>query len=64
MRIPGPTFPAGRPFLHLDRKAFDNDFELLDSGVIGASRPAITSDLRPVCGRFWLLLETGPLVLK
>ena len=54
---PGPTFPAGRPFLHLDRLAFSNEFELLDSGVIGDPRAVMASDHRPVRGRFRLLAE-------
>lgn len=56
---PGPTFPAGRPFLHLDRLAFSNDFELLDSGVIGDPRAAMASDHRPIRGRFRLLAKKG-----
>lgn len=61
---PGPTFPAGRPFLHLDRLAFSNDFELLDSRVIGDPRAAMASDHRPVRGRFRLLTETDKRLMR
>lgn len=54
---PGPTFPAGRPFLHLDRLAFSNEFELMESGVIGDPRAAMASDHRPIRGRFRLLVQ-------
>jgi len=59
MRVhsPGPTFPAGRPLLHLDRLAFSNDFELLDSGVIADPSAAMASDHRPIRGRFRLLAK-------
>ena len=56
---PGPTFPAGRPFLHLDRLAFSNDLGLIDSGVIGDRNAAMASDHRPIRGRFRLLAEQG-----
>lgn len=52
---PGPSFPAGRPFLHLDRLAFSNEFELLESSVIGDTHAAMASDHRPVWGQFRLL---------
>ncbi|MDN5788980.1 MAG: hypothetical protein L0H65_18395, partial [Pseudorhodobacter sp.] len=55
---PGPTFPAGRPFLHLDRMAFSNDIELLHSTVIGDPRAAIASDHRPVSARFRISHQT------
>lgn len=52
---PGPSFPAGRPFLHLDRLAFSNEFELLESSVIADPRATMASDHRPVRGQFRLL---------
>jgi len=55
---PGPTYPAGRPLLHLDRLAFSDDFELIDSGVIGDPRAAMASDHRPIRGQFRLRGET------
>lgn len=51
---PGASFPAGRPFLHLDRLAYSNEFELLDSSVINDRHAAMASDHRPVRGRFKL----------
>jgi endonuclease/exonuclease/phosphatase family metal-dependent hydrolase len=57
---PGPTFPAGRPFLHLDRLAFSNDFALLESGVIADPRAAMASDHRPVRGQFQLAVKNHP----
>lgn len=51
---PGPTFPAGRPFLHLDRIAFSNEFELLESGVMSDTRSIMASDHRPIRARFQL----------
>jgi endonuclease/exonuclease/phosphatase family metal-dependent hydrolase len=57
MRVhsPGPSFPAGRPFLHLDRLAYTSDLKLLDSTVIAAPDAIMASDHRPVSGRFQLL---------
>lgn len=49
---PGPSFPAGRPFLHLDRLAFSNEFDLLDSAVIAERHAVMASDHRPVRARF------------
>ncbi|WP_050524433.1 endonuclease/exonuclease/phosphatase family protein [Pseudorhodobacter wandonensis] len=57
---PGPTFPAGRPFLHLDRLAFSNEFALLESGVIADPRAAMASDHRPVRGQFRLAQKCHP----
>jgi endonuclease/exonuclease/phosphatase family metal-dependent hydrolase len=56
---PGPTFPAGRPFLHLDRIAFSNEFELMESSVINDPRAAIASDHRPIRARFHLTPAKG-----
>ncbi len=56
---PGPSFPAGRPILHLDRLAFSNEFELLESGVIGDRHAAMASDHRPVRALFHLLEGKG-----
>jgi endonuclease/exonuclease/phosphatase family metal-dependent hydrolase len=55
---PGPSFPAGRPFLHLDRLAYSNEFELLDSGVIADPPAVMASDHRPVRGLFRLLANS------
>lgn len=52
---PGPSFPAGRPFLHFDRLAFSNEFELLESSVIADPHAAMASDHRPVRAQFRLL---------
>lgn len=49
---PGPTFPAGRPFLNLDRLAFSRDLELVESRVIAGPEAIMASDHRPVLGRF------------
>ncbi|QCO57583.1 metal-dependent hydrolase (plasmid) [Pseudorhodobacter turbinis] len=57
---PGPTFPAGRPFLHLDRLAFSNEFELLHSSVIADPQATMASDHRPIRGQFRLLTRTKP----
>ncbi len=56
---PGPSFPAGRPFLHLDRLAFSNDFELMESSVISDPSAVNASDHRPVHARFRLLAAKG-----
>ncbi|MBK6468357.1 MAG: endonuclease/exonuclease/phosphatase family protein [Paracoccaceae bacterium] len=60
LHSPGPTFPAGRPFLHLDRLAHSHDIELLDSAVIGDPNAVNASDHRPVRGRFRLLAAPDP----
>ncbi|NEX47290.1 endonuclease/exonuclease/phosphatase family protein [Pseudotabrizicola algicola] len=52
---PGPTFPAGRPFLRLDRLAFSRDLELLGSSVIAGPEAVMASDHRPILGHFRLL---------
>jgi endonuclease/exonuclease/phosphatase family metal-dependent hydrolase len=52
---PGPSFPAGRPFLRLDRLAYTRDLELVDSVVINAPNAIMASDHRPILGRFRLL---------
>lgn len=52
---PGPSFPAGRPFLHLDRFVFGRDLELLESAVISAPDAIMASDHRPITGRFRLI---------
>ncbi len=52
---PGPTFPAGRPFLNLDRLAYSRDLELLSSSVIAGPDAVMASDHRPIIGRFRLL---------
>lgn len=56
---PGPSFPAGRPFLHLDRLAFSNEFELMESHVIADRSAVNASDHRPVHARFRLLAGKG-----
>ncbi|TGD61059.1 metal-dependent hydrolase [Tabrizicola sp. WMC-M-20] len=49
---PGPTFPAGRPFLNLDRLVYSRDLELLSSGVIAGPNAIMASDHRPIIGQF------------
>ena len=49
---PGPTFPAGRPLLKLDKVAMTRDITLLDSAVLGDRRAQIASDHRPIRARF------------
>lgn len=51
---PGPTFPAGRPLLKLDKVAMTRDITLLDSAVLGDPRAQIASDHRPIRARFHL----------
>lgn len=51
---PGPTFPAGRPLLKLDKVAMTGDITLLDSAVVGDPRARIASDHRPIRARFRL----------
>lgn len=51
---PGPTFPAGRPLLKLDKVAMTSDFTLLDSVVLADRRAQIASDHRPIRARFRL----------
>jgi len=51
---PGPTFPAGRPLLKLDKVAMTPDITLLESAVLGDPRAAIASDHRPIRARFHL----------
>lgn len=51
---PGPTFPAGRPMLKLDKVAITGDITLLDSAVLGDPRAQIASDHRPIRARFHL----------
>jgi len=52
LHSPGPSFPAGRPFLHLDRLAYSRDLELTGSAVMGGPDAIMASDHRPVWGRF------------
>ncbi|MCZ4353839.1 endonuclease/exonuclease/phosphatase family protein [Roseovarius aestuarii] len=54
---PGPTFPAGRPLLRLDKMAISNDVTLLDSTVMNDHAAQIASDHRPIRARFRV---TGP----
>jgi len=49
---PGPSFPAGRPFLRLDRLAYSAELELLDSAVLATPDAIMASDHRPILGRF------------
>lgn len=51
---PGPTFPAGRPLLKLDKVAMTHDITLLDSAVLGDFYAQIASDHRPIRARFLL----------
>ncbi|MGJ8571991.1 MAG: endonuclease/exonuclease/phosphatase family protein [Hoeflea sp.] len=51
---PGPTFPAGRPLLKLDKVAMTRDIALLDSAVLGDPHARIASDHRPIRVRFHL----------
>lgn len=51
---PGPTFPAGRPLLKLDKVAMSKDITLLESTVLGDRRAQIASDHRPIRARFAL----------
>ncbi|WP_299819036.1 endonuclease/exonuclease/phosphatase family protein [uncultured Jannaschia sp.] len=51
---PGPSFPAGRPFLRLDRFAWSDDTELVESHVVDSPLASIASDHRPIFGRFRL----------
>ncbi|MFN3846095.1 MAG: endonuclease/exonuclease/phosphatase family protein [Paracoccaceae bacterium] len=55
---PGPTFPAGRPFMNLDRLAYSRDLELLNSGVIAGPDAVMASDHRPIIGRFRHLIPS------
>lgn len=45
---PGPTFPAGRPLLKLDRVAMSDDIAFVDSMVLSDRRSQIASDHRPI----------------
>lgn len=49
LHSPGPTFPAGRPLLNLDRVAFSDDISLVGSRVDDDHRARIASDHRPIC---------------
>lgn len=49
---PGPTFPAGRPFLKLDKVAMSRGVTLLESEVVGNPAAQIASDHRPIRARF------------
>ena len=51
---PGPTFPAGRPLLKLDKIAMSHDIGLLDSAVCSDRNAQIASDHRPIRARFRL----------
>ncbi|WP_050518246.1 endonuclease/exonuclease/phosphatase family protein [Pseudorhodobacter antarcticus] len=55
LHSPGPSFPAGRPFLHLDRLAYSRDLELTGSAVMSGPDAIIASDHRPVWARFRVL---------
>ncbi len=48
MHSPGPTFPAGRPLLNLDRVAFSDDIFLVESRVSDDAHARIASDHRPI----------------
>jgi endonuclease/exonuclease/phosphatase family metal-dependent hydrolase len=52
LHSPGPSFPSGRPFLHLDRLAYSRDLELQGSAVMSGQDAIIASDHRPVWARF------------
>lgn len=60
---PGPTYPAGRPLLRLDRLAFSRDVELVHSAVIDRGPARIASDHRPVRARFRLFGQDAQSVL-
>lgn len=49
---PGPTFPAGRPLLALDKLAISGDITLLDSAVMTGRAAGMASDHRPIRARF------------
>lgn len=49
---PGATFPAGRPFLKLDKVAMSRGVTLLESEVVGYPAAQIASDHRPIRARF------------
>ncbi|WP_347340515.1 endonuclease/exonuclease/phosphatase family protein [Pontivivens nitratireducens] len=51
---PGATFPAGRPFLRLDKIAMTKDIDLLASEVVTHPAAQIASDHRPILARFRL----------
>lgn len=57
---PGPTFPAGRPLLKLDKVAMTRDVRLLESAVVGVPAAQIASDHRPITARFQL----GPMQVE
>ncbi|MDD9717369.1 endonuclease/exonuclease/phosphatase family protein [Dinoroseobacter sp. PD6] len=54
---PGPTFPAGRPLLKLDKIAMSHDITLMDSVVVGDPAAKVASDHRPIWARFRLAPE-------
>ncbi|WOI56691.1 endonuclease/exonuclease/phosphatase family protein [Palleronia sp. LCG004] len=56
---PGPSFPAGRPFLSLDRFAWSNGADLVESRVVDTHLTRIASDHRPILGRFNLARMAG-----
>ncbi|WP_341864187.1 endonuclease/exonuclease/phosphatase family protein [Gymnodinialimonas sp. 57CJ19] len=49
---PGATFPAGRPFLRLDKLVLSRDVCVLASDVIGHPAAKIASDHRPIRAQF------------
>lgn len=49
---PGPTFPAGRPLLRLDKLAISPEITLLDSAVMDDHGAQMASDHRPIRARF------------
>ncbi|WP_299840473.1 endonuclease/exonuclease/phosphatase family protein [uncultured Jannaschia sp.] len=51
---PGPSFPAARPVLRLDRFAWSDGVELVDCHVVDGPLARIASDHRPIFGRFRL----------
>ncbi|MEB8386984.1 endonuclease/exonuclease/phosphatase family protein [Rhodobacteraceae bacterium KMM 6894] len=55
---PGPTFPAGRPLLRLDKMAISPEITLLDSAVVTGHGAQIASDHRPIRARF--SVASGP----
>lgn len=49
---PGPTFPAGCPFLKPDKVAMTRDIDLVDSTICDDKRAQVASDHRPMRARF------------
>lgn len=56
---PGPSFPAGRPFLRLDRLAHTDDLTLMNSAVLNTPDAIMASDHRPILGQFRLPEKSG-----